>query len=711
MGIIRAPFNFVPLSEKVFFPEWGSQISLDIPFEDGISGTITLKITAETPIFIRNGHSKEDGDKKNEEYNSFSHITDSNGNFLYFIPATSLKGEVRNILEIMTFSKMDVDKRAMFARRDLTKYADYPLKSDQKSIHCGWLRHSNKDGKDVYIIEDCGRPMRIGQSDIDKYFNNTILTDHFSEKSDFDLEHNVKSNGKVYDPKTALYKNKLVEKEKPLSNLAFKVVGHNQIGDKKVVVDPNGAEKGTIVLTGQPNKWKEEPCKGRGKFYEFVFPDVDDPTIHLISNEEFEHFAFIYKDSVEWSHTKDSLDKSEGRGVPVFFRIENGNVKDFGLTYLYKMPYNKSVYESLYDDHKKQNIDMAECIFGFANNDNSLKGRVQFGNAFATKAEPATRAKLILSSPKASYFPIYVEQEGGDKYTTYDNGHPKGWKRYHIRQNMWKKEAEVNKEGEDSQNTIICPLKNAEFVSTISFHNLRPVELGALLAAITFFNTADCRHQLGQAKPYGYGICRYDIKEIRLFTINKTDEKADVKQTERKYMKAFESYMNNKLGSGNKWVQQRQIIQLFTIASQRVPDISKFKYMELEDYVDAKNAHEILLPATSLGLSALKPESILRPSTPDTSNGLFSLIPEEPTFGDWLAAMKAYEQQGHETLTDEESKFAFEQLKVAMKISEAHNAPMNKWKVGGENFKRCKKLKLIGKELANEWFSILQEDK
>ena len=45
MATIKAPFNFVPLSDKIFFPEWADQISQDIPFSDGLSGTIELKIT------------------------------------------------------------------------------------------------------------------------------------------------------------------------------------------------------------------------------------------------------------------------------------------------------------------------------------------------------------------------------------------------------------------------------------------------------------------------------------------------------------------------------------------------------------------------------------------------------------------------------------------------------------------------------------------
>lgn len=141
--MIRAPFNFVPLSKDVFFPEWANQISQDIPFSDGVSGTIDLEITAESPIFIRNGHSKKDAEankgKGNEEYNSFSHIIGPDGKPIYFIPATTIKGEVRTLLEIMSFSKMTVDRSAMFARRDLNDKDNYSLMTKQKEVHCGWL--------------------------------------------------------------------------------------------------------------------------------------------------------------------------------------------------------------------------------------------------------------------------------------------------------------------------------------------------------------------------------------------------------------------------------------------------------------------------------------------------------------------------------------------------------------------------------------------
>ena len=60
--MITAPFNFVPLSEKVFFPDWAESVSHDIPFEDGESGIIDIAMTAKSPIFVRDG--VKDGELK-----------------------------------------------------------------------------------------------------------------------------------------------------------------------------------------------------------------------------------------------------------------------------------------------------------------------------------------------------------------------------------------------------------------------------------------------------------------------------------------------------------------------------------------------------------------------------------------------------------------------------------------------------------------------
>lgn len=69
------------------------------------------------------------------EYRSFSNVSNQ-----YFIPATSIKGEVRNVLEILSFSKMDVDHNALFAQREWNNPELYSIKGNQLHILCGWLK-------------------------------------------------------------------------------------------------------------------------------------------------------------------------------------------------------------------------------------------------------------------------------------------------------------------------------------------------------------------------------------------------------------------------------------------------------------------------------------------------------------------------------------------------------------------------------------------
>ncbi len=47
---IPSPYNFVPLSEHVFFPDWAEKVSMDVPFSDGISGALKVRVTARTSI-------------------------------------------------------------------------------------------------------------------------------------------------------------------------------------------------------------------------------------------------------------------------------------------------------------------------------------------------------------------------------------------------------------------------------------------------------------------------------------------------------------------------------------------------------------------------------------------------------------------------------------------------------------------------------------
>lgn len=596
MPNIKSPFNFVPVSEKVYFPDWSEQISYDVPFSDGISGTIHLHITTHTPTFVRNGHTKEDAEKKYPTYNSFSKIANR-----YFIPATSIKGEVRNILEILSFSKMDIDRSSLFAQREWDNTKLYTLKTNQSEVRCGWLRRKGND----YEIINCGKPYRISHKRIDEFIGENVMENLFSERNGINL--NEKKEEK--DPKTAIFKYELMKKKGiDLTNLSFEIDEEacNSYNTRRVLVSDNGTIEGTIVLTGQPDRWAERNIpaitRPKGKYYEFVFANneevINGKKAYDVSKETFDHYKFIYQDSAEWQRIK--VDIETKQGVPVFFRVEDNKIKDFGMAFLYKLPYEKSPFEVLPKAHKIETPDLAQCIFGYTSKNKSLKGRVQFGHAFSNDAQSDKDITLTLNTPKASYYPIYIQQEGRNgivtRYETYNDGKLSGWKRYHIRKKTWEKA--MNSEKLD---TIIHPVKKGStFHGNISFHNLRPVELGALLSALTFHGTSGCYHSIGQGKPYGFGKVTYNIE---LDCDNNNNEL-------EYYMSSFEYTM----GQHTSWIGSEQVTTLLTIAANEVEG-TPFEYMTMEmggtnEFILAKSNNEYLIPAKQILKQRIQPQSL-----------------------------------------------------------------------------------------------------
>lgn len=617
---ISSPYNFVPLPDKVFFPDWAGQISHDVPFANGISGQIEFSLVAETPIFVRNGSAagKDDNGKKETE---FSHYLDTAGNKHYFLPATTIKGAVRSVFEILSFGKMRLDRRAMFAVRDLSKDAPYQLFKDQKNIHCGYLKRSG----DAYEIEDHGAEIwRISQKELGEMLGTNVFSEHFCADGKKD---------KLQDKeKTAAFKYGLLEDaglDKKLIDRKFSDVKVNN-GKAIVQIDGNGEKCGNIVLTGSPDRWKSKRFKDKeaGKFYEFVFPNKKSGE-YDISSEMFDHYKFIYDRAdeagqKEWNRIKELINNSEYSdndgypGAPVFFRLEGGHVKDFGFAMLYKLPYDKTPYDTLRNDDKGEDDafkpDMADCLFGYINKQpgQSLKGRVYFSNALAKRAVPDETVTVTPGSPKASYYPCYINQIGnngrvGGAYKTYNDGQIRGWKRYVLKMNA--KPEEHNKENENV-NTKMTPLKTgAEFTCRATFFNLRPEELGALLSAITFHNTNECRHYIGAGKPFGYGRTR--VEGVALLDAEGNELNKDF------YLGSFESLMEDK--TSGAWRISSTLRELFAMASKQKEvesTDSLFRYMKLttdgnNDFTEKKKQKLYLRPFTEIkGVAGDVPRSL-----------------------------------------------------------------------------------------------------
>ncbi len=599
--MITSPYNFVPLNKKVVYPHWAKLISHDVPFENSLSGTIELKITANTPIFVKDGMSAKEAESYKENNSQKTAFLPNKLEGKYFIPGTSIKGMIANVLEIISFGELKNrvdDKR--YAFRDLQQPVDYLEHFKPGKIRCGWLKKKNDT---EFVIKDCGIPKRIGHDKIDEKFG-TNFQIFFSDSGDFNRRGI--SNKELSYQKSAKFKYDKA-KEKYLNTYSFNIDNPNHFEKELLNFDENGSIRGKVVFTGQPGKrFKANNGRWTGHFYEFIFPENSTNKVLTIDKKVIDNFLFAYYEqdknqwSVDWDYWRTKL--NNGEEIPVFFSEENGKVKHFGLSYLYKLPYNYSVHDSILKtqgNNSANELDFASCLFGYSRKIDdklhNLKGRVHVGHAFALEntAILLDEEKYVLGTPKASYYPNYIVQNPDSSgkitgnYLTFmhEKAEISGYKRYPVRAKI----AGTNfQENMDRVATLFKPLDaGATFKCAISYHNLRAEELGALISALTFHNTKDQFHSLGMGKPFGFGRITLDVSNLNSYLTP---------------LKAFEAYMKYSIDGWETTNQIKELLVTSTLHDNQQEIDKVLKYQTLTDFVNAKRRNNMwaLLPYSKI---------------------------------------------------------------------------------------------------------------
>lgn len=572
MSQVTSPYNFVPApgESEVFKPEWAKQISHDIPFSDGESGEIEVKITAQTPIFIRNGHSKD------YQSNEFSHFFDKDGLKQYFIPGTSIKGMLRNVLEIISFSRLNPNlvNNDRYAYRDLTRDSLYLRKYKEQEILGGWLKE-NLDGS--WYIEECESIAFIHHAELKK--KGFPFRDEFLNRNPSD--------------KTARYKYDKASHLKLKLSWTFEQSTKELFGSvtRTMAHFANNGKSGTLVFTGQSSKRKEfdDPNrKSGGKVHEFVFFDASNPKPLDVSKEMQKDFKFIYYNddknniSKDWKFWRNNF-LEKGERVPVFYsKNGQGQINHFGLAYMYKLPYSNSVHQMLPVNEYKNELDLATTIFGITDSkiDASLKGRVIVGHAIANEnAEPISEQKEIMAGPKASFFPYYLEQKINN-VNTYENiSILRGFKRYPVHSEISTGNYDDQQQSNAKIFSSFIPLgPDTEFTCKIRFNNLREQEIGALISAITFNGKKSCYHTIGGAKAFGYGKVKIEIQGLK-----------HLKNKESHYLESFRNLMKSEVSG---WEKSPQLTELFAMASNK--NDSLLGYPSIEEFVQIKKDKDAL---------------------------------------------------------------------------------------------------------------------
>ena len=585
--MITAPYNFVPLNEKVFYPFWDKNVSHDIPFLDGESAMLSIKVTAETPIYIRNHYADGDDyyeDKKGNKISTeFCHFRDSDGGKQYYIPSSSMKGMIRNIVEIMSFSKINIDEKVLakpLSVRDMTpsqycqdssikKMKDCP-KNLKRNLYetpivatatkCGFLI---KEG-DNYFIEDCGNVVTIKEQEI----------------------QNVISNYRK-DIETAEEK--------------YKQFGHNDAfpfetmtKDRRTVALYNQrGSVGSLVMTGFIDNKKNE----------FIFKVTGKKLpIGKTLYENFEKVYFENEDAIDGQYWKREWKSGEGRKIPIFYIEKDKQISAIGLTQIFKLAYKKTLLDASYQTTQKDRLDLAETMFGTVKENMALKGRIQFSHLKSTHVSYEREKSEILGSPQATYYPNYLEQTkvNGDKVNSYitlmeSSAQIAGYKRYPLHKGI--KKSFIPKEEKTDIQTKFKPLnQGAIFNGKVRFHNLKKAEIGALLSALTFHGHDGYRHNLGMGKALGYGKVKIDI------------ELQGLEYTKKEYLKAYEEEMTI---FQDDWIESSQLKELFAMANNEIINDKSLEYQKLEnpttrdkeknDFVRAKKSREYLKRYSQIG--------------------------------------------------------------------------------------------------------------
>ncbi|OCR05813.1 CRISPR-associated RAMP family protein [Helicobacter pullorum] len=548
----QAPYRFISLPKEIFYPDFGGFKGEDICFDKPISenpksGVIEIKVKAKSKIFIG------DFEGKNEDSNRIRKFFSHNRKF--YIPGSSFKGMIKNIVRILSHSRLEIENKTL-AYRDLDNPTYRKKAMDSNKIYMGWLYAKGKK----WFIRDVGKAKDV--SNRIRYFSKQgsdkkSLADIFDEN----LARNIKNCAKAYEKYHILE-----EANKSL---------HTSLG--------------VLVFTGNVGK----------KTAEFLFPAINPETKNKedskyqieLTQEQIKAFKDAYyiglpNENENWKKRWSKILK-QGKEVPIFFqKDEKGGIKHFGLSWLYKLPYENSILDILHrqiPNYQENKLDMIQRIFGFCadskknagDSDSALKGRVSFSHFEIT--EGATNAvempqTIILSEPRATFYPFYLQQNReSSKLLTYDDKEARlsGIKFYPPRKAIMNKPFS---NGNSNIETKITPLKeNVEFVGKMRYFNLRKEELGLLVLALTFLKEENGEfYKIGGAKPYGYGDCVLEIGGLS-------------NEEQRECIESFVECFKNSQGIDPRESEGARDLKEFSRKLNR-----ENNYMELKDFGDIK---------------------------------------------------------------------------------------------------------------------------
>jgi CRISPR-associated protein (TIGR03986 family) len=626
-----APYNFVPLNKDVIeispksLPVFnnlkGEEKSKSNRYhEDRFTGWIELDIEAKTPLYIRGTLNSEEMKKQQKAESEGKKYINSDfysPNGRKQIPGSSLKGMIRNIMEITTYGKFAFfDDKTLYYRGLADKSnlrSEYQQKVSsydsraKKSIYTVSAGVLTREGFNYFITPSNYEPGKLSNLEKDKYEpinfykrdNGFLIVSGKmqNKKRDWIIHFPDKEATKIPIPEMDIqsYKGD-TNRGNNVPNLIECLDNHNQ------------KEVPCFYVQWQDSQGKDRVSFGHTIMFRLAYEKTIGDHVpvprHRIDNETITRLK-------ENNLSSDSVGKIKTLEKRKYNQKElEGKLK--------QLNFDKKQIESILGHTAI--IDFVEAIFG---NEKTFSGRVFFEDAFLNEGQGQVKMGKsipeILSSPKPTTFQHYLTQtsDNSKELNHYNTEAPiRGYKLYwHKSGNNWQEnnppgvDSETNIVSKTCQHTIINPmLPETQFTGKIRFENFAMEELGAVLFALSL--PEGCCHKLGMGKPLGLGSVtitptlflsnrRERYKNLFAEWGENNPEAVDFKD----YISKFEKYILEQLKEPNiqsLWDTERlkelKIILDYEIGKE-LESKGKIMYMNITPENEFKNRSVLPLPS------------------------------------------------------------------------------------------------------------------
>lgn len=634
-----APYNFVPLPEKIITlrlqdlpdhniyenepPENALKSSDPKKVTGRYSGYWDCELTTESPIYIRAG--RQPSENRDASPSEFFYLFDKEQPI---IPGSTLRGMLRNLVEIVSYSKLSwvSDKELVYrAVGDITshgqKYRDRLMRDDGNKyytplIQAGYMR-KNKNN-DEWTIQPAKAIDGTTYAHIPKRKLDNLCIDMCESKK----EIYIQTSSYQYQPVKGGFIHVRYARVTKASVSPEK-------GLRKAVLACSGtiASKRTEVVVYEEDNTKR-PL------------DLSDDIIIAYKDQLDqcpEQQNVILNASTASKKTDEEKEKYRKNGVlqegyPVLYIYDD--IKDkvifFGHCRMFRLPYLQGPVSLVPRELREpQDIDLSEAIFGYTKEKDMPEGkaRAYAGRVFISDAilEPNQTSlwlspkkpiiPKILASPKPTCFQHYLVQtkpnkiqigkykDGAPKFTThlsdYDANSPgetviRGNKFYWHKGNITLEELKLKSEKPLGKSEIQPLRSGVKFKFKIHFENLSPIELGSLQWILDVAADENYRLKVGMGKPLGMGAIKIEssLKLIRrktryqkLFQDDGWAENVYENKKISQDLKAiFERFILKELGNttARRLRELNRIQEFLTMLTWPGPDKESTRYMEIE---------------------------------------------------------------------------------------------------------------------------------